>query len=58
MCAPQDVYQLSNLTDITRGRADVYEAGPGYDLLTGMGVPNSDFTKDWLAQNGSAGATA
>lgn len=53
-----NVYKLSDLTDITRGRADHYSAGPGYDLLTGMGVPNSGFTKAWLEENGSSGATA
>ena len=52
-CASQDVYSLADLTDITIGSADRYSAGPGYDLLTGMGVPNCDFTKAWLKQNGS-----
>ena len=47
------MYQLSDLTDITRGRNDVFPAGPSYDLVTGMGVPNSGFTKAWLKQNGS-----
>ena len=54
----QRVYQLADLTDINLGHNDRYSAGPGYDLLTGMGVPNSGFTKAWLEQSGSAGAMA
>ena len=57
MRASQDVYKLADLTDITMGRADRYSAAPGYDLLTGMGVPNGHFTTAWLKQNGSVGAT-
>ena len=46
------MYELADLTDIVDGRNDRYSAGPGYNLLTGMGVPNLVFTKAWLEQNG------
>ena len=39
------------LTDITEGGNDPYLAGPGYDLITGMGVPNQAFTDAWVEAN-------
>ena len=50
MCALQELYKLSGLTDITHGKNDVFPAGKGYDLVTGLGVPNSGVTKAWLAR--------
>ena len=40
------------MTDITEGSNGAYKAKVGYDLCTGIGVPNEAFTKAWLAENG------
>ncbi|CAL5221913.1 g4183 [Coccomyxa viridis] len=40
------------LTDITTGNNGTYNAQIGYDLCTGMGVPNAEFTAAWLRMNG------
>lgn len=50
MCAPQQMYKLGGLTDITHGSDGVFPAGKGYDLVTGLGVPNQKFTDAWLAR--------
>ena len=50
MCAPQQLYKLSGLTDVTHGKNDVFKAGRGYDLVTGLGVPNKKVTDAWLAR--------
>jgi hypothetical protein len=37
------IYPLSGTAcfrDITQGSNGAYEAGPGYDMVTGLGVPN------------------
>lgn len=46
----QILYQLNALTDITVGSNGAYRAGPGYDLCTGLGVPNANFWKLATAQ--------
>jgi hypothetical protein len=48
----QKAYELNDLTDITSGSNGAYQATIGYDLCTGLGVPNSGFTTAWLKANG------
>jgi kumamolisin len=40
---PALLYVLKDLTDITSGNNGAFKAGIGYDLCTGMGVPNATF---------------
>jgi kumamolisin len=40
---PAILYLLKDLTDITQGSNGAYKAAIGYDLCTGMGVPNATF---------------
>ena len=40
---PPQLYALRDqFTDIVTGNNGAYNAGPGYDLVTGLGVPNAD----------------
>jgi hypothetical protein len=39
------------LTDISVGDNGTYSAQAGYDLCTGMGVPNKSFLAAWLTMN-------
>lgn len=37
------LYQLNNLTDVIAGSNGAYKAAAGYDLCTGLGLPNKAF---------------
>jgi kumamolisin len=50
----QSIYELNDLTDISTGNNGTFKAQKGYDLCTGLGVPNSAFTAAWLKQNGAS----
>ena len=51
-CATQSIYELNDLTDITAGSNGTFQAQHGYDLCTGLGVPNAAVAAAWLKQNG------
>ena len=46
------MYELADLTDIDAGSNGTFKAQRGYDLCTGIGVPNATFTAAWLKSNG------
>ena len=37
--------------DITVGNNNYYQAGPGYDLASGLGTPKADVVAEWLGQD-------
>ena len=47
----QSIYELADLTDITTGSNGTFKAQHGYDLCTGLGVPNAAVAAAWLKQN-------
>ena len=49
--ARQSIYELNDLTDISTGNNGTFKAQRGYDLCTGLGVPNAAFTAAWLKRN-------
>ena len=47
------VYEENDkMTDIYEGNNGFYKAKKGYDMCTGLGVPNAGFTTAWLEKNG------
>ena len=60
--AQQDLYQLpsSDFNDITSGSTPFHSAGPGYDLVTGLGSPKANLLIPALvaANGGSSVVTA
>jgi len=52
LCNLQSIYELNDLTDITTGSNGTFKAQHGYDLCTGLGVPNAAVATAWFEQNG------